>query len=205
MNARSTDDLRPGYDAIVMGVSAGGVHALDQMLPCFPAGFPLPLIIVQHVYPQAENRIVGLFDDRCRLHVKEAEEKEPIQAGTVYFAPPNYHLLIEEDRTFSLSTEERVNFARPSIDVLFDTALDTYGHRLVGVIMTGANRDGSAGLRRIKERGGLTIVQDPKDAESDAMPKAALAATEVDHVLTLKEIGPFLVRLSGDQSREENP
>jgi two-component system chemotaxis response regulator CheB len=197
MKAESANAGVMRYEAVAVGVSAGGVHALNLVLPGLPAGFPLPVIVVQHVYPLAENRIVGLFDDRCELRVKEAEEKEPVLPGHVYYAPPNYHLLVEEDRTFSLSTEERVNYARPSIDVLFETASDAYGSRLVGVVLTGANRDGSEGLQRIKEAGGLTVVQDPDEAEVDVMPRAALKAVDVDHVLSLTEMGPFLVRLAG--------
>jgi two-component system, chemotaxis family, protein-glutamate methylesterase/glutaminase len=132
---------------------------------------------------------------RCALRVKEANEKEPIQAGVIYLAPPNYHLLIENDRTFSLSIDERVNYARPSIDMLFETAAQVYGPQTVGIILTGANNDGANGLRLIKERGGLAIVQDPRTAESTFMPQAALEATPVDHLLSIPEMGKLLVRI----------
>jgi two-component system chemotaxis response regulator CheB len=129
------------------------------------------------------------------VQVKEAEEKETAVPGTVYVAPANYHLLLEDDRTFSLTLESRVRFARPSIDVLFESAADVYGSRLIGIILTGANDDGSRGLAAIKKRGGLAVVQDPTGAEVDTMPRAALRAAEVDFVLPLVAIGPFLANL----------
>ena len=128
--------------------------------------------------------------------MKEADEKEKTESGIAYIAPSNYHLLIENSHIFSLSCGNLVNYARPSIDVLFESASDVYGSSLIGIILTGANSDGSRGLKRITNRGGLTIVQDPKTAYSDFMPKAAIAATEVNHILPLKQIGPFLVKLT---------
>ena len=124
--------------------------------------------------------------------VKEAEDKEPIQPGILYIAPPGYHLLIEENRSFSLSVDPKVNYTRPSIDVLFDSAADVYEDRVIGVILTGANSDGSRGLGRIKERGGLAIAQDPASAEAAYMPGAAINTNHIDHFLKLQEIGPFL-------------
>lgn len=183
------------YQIIVIGGSAGAVTALHELLPVFPAGYPLPIVVVQHLHPQQDSYWIKHFANRCALPLKEAEEKEPIQGGCIYFAPPNYHLLIEADKTFSLSVDARVNYARPSIDVLFESAADAYALRLVGVILTGANDDGAHGLRYIKERGGLTIVQDPHTAESSYMPRAALAATPVDYVLPLPEIGRLLVEI----------
>ena len=184
------------YDAIVIGSSAGGMHALRTILSRLPSNFPLSVIIVQHEYPTSDDFLAHYLDERCSLKAKQADEKEEILPGVVYIAPPNYHLMVEEDRTFSLSISEPVNYARPSIDVLFETAADVYKARLVGVILTGGNADGSAGLRRIKDSGGLSIVQDPETAEAYAMPKAAIAATQVDHILSLEEIGPFLSMLA---------
>ncbi len=181
-----------GYEAVVMGASAGGGAALAALFPLFPAAYPLPLIVVQHLHPLQTSAAPIYLDSDCALTIKEAEEKEPIEPGYVYFAPPNYHLLIEDDRSFSLSVDERVNYVRPSIDVLFESAVDAYGPHLVGVILTGANHDGAQGLRLIKEHGGLTIVQDPATAEAPYMPRAALQATRVDHVLSLAEIGQLL-------------
>jgi two-component system, chemotaxis family, protein-glutamate methylesterase/glutaminase len=186
---------RRTYEAVVGGVSAGGLDALTSLLSAVTTNFSLAMIIVQHLHPQQNGFLVEHLNRACRLPVKEAEEKEAIKRGTVYLAPANYHLLIEADLTFSLCTDEKVNYSRPSIDVLFETAADAYGARLIGMILTGASKDGAAGLRRIKERAGLAIVQDPRSAEYPAMPLAALAAAQVDHVLTLEGIGRLLCEL----------
>ncbi len=147
-----------------MGTSAGGLDALNTILPDLSQGLEPPVIIVQHIRADADDFMVQHFDKRCRLRVKEAEDKMPIQGGTIYFAPPNYHLLVEEDRCFALSTAERVQYSRPAIDVLFETAADAYGNRLLGIILTGANTDGTKGIRSIRQTGGLTIAQSPKTA-----------------------------------------
>jgi two-component system chemotaxis response regulator CheB len=180
---------------IVIGGSAGSMAALAQILPLLPHSFPLPLVIAQHLHPLQNSSYLEYWSERCRLRIKEAADKAPIEAGTAYFAPPNYHLLIEDNRILALSIDEKVNYSRPSIDVLFQSAADAYGARAAGVILTGANADGAFGLRAIKARGGLAIVQDPRTAEKAFMPKAALTATTVDHVLPLPEIGPFLLTL----------
>ncbi|MDH5299722.1 MAG: chemotaxis protein CheB [Desulfobulbaceae bacterium] len=178
-----------------MGVSSGGWAALAEILPALPADFPMPVVVVQHLHPQQDDFFLGHLNDICALRVKIADEKELLRPGHVYFAPPNYHLLIEKDRTFSLSVDQRVNFSRPAIDVLFESGAEVYSSRLVGVILTGANADGAHGLKQIKDGGGLAIVQDPATAQIDYMPRAAMAAVAVDHVLPLTEIGPFLARL----------
>jgi two-component system chemotaxis response regulator CheB len=183
------------YQIIVIGGSAGAMAALSKLLPVFPAGYPLPIVIAQHLHPWQDDYHLEHFGDQCALTVKEAADKESVEAGTIYFAPPNYHLLINDDKTFSLSIDDKVNYARPSIDVLFESAVDVYAPWLVGVILTGANNDGAEGLRLIKESGGVTIVQDPQTAESAYMPKAALAATKVDYVLPLPEIGELLLEM----------
>lgn len=184
------------YEAIVVGVSAGGMEALNCVLPQLPPDFALPVIIVQHAHPTSDNFLAHYLDEKCNLRVKEADEKEDIAGGVIYIAPPNYHLMIEDDRTFSLSVDEPVNYARPSIDVLFKTAADVYGRDLVGLILTGANADGSHGLKTIKGAGGLAIVQDPRTAEADTMPQAAIMAADVDYVLPLEEIGPALIMIA---------
>jgi two-component system chemotaxis response regulator CheB len=184
------------YAAVVIGVSAGGMQALGKIIPRLPATFPLPVIIVQHVAPNSDNYMVRHFDQISELYVKEADEKEPVEPGKVYFAPPNYHLLIEEDRTFSLSAEGRVNYSRPSIDVLFESALDAYCTSLIGVVLTGANNDGSTGLKKIKNCGGMTIVQNPATAEVAAMPEAAIKAAKPHYILELEDIAPMLVKLA---------
>ena len=181
------------YRLIVIGGSAGATAALSELLPIFPAVYPLPIVVVQHLHPLQDRSFIERFTGQCALTVKEADDKEVIKAGHIYFAPPNYHLLVEEDKSFSLSIDEKVNYTRPSIDVLFASAADDYGPGLIGVILTGANHDGAQGLRLIKGRGGLTIVQDPSTAESAYMPKAALEATAVDHILSLQDIGRLLL------------
>jgi two-component system chemotaxis response regulator CheB len=183
------------YDAVVIGASAGGMQALTAILPLLPADYPLPVVVVQHISPQSDNYMVRYFANLCPMKVKEADEKEPLQPGTIYFAPPNYHLLIEQSRTFSLSTEGRVKFSRPSIDVLFESAADAYCSRLIGIILTGANDDGSRGLQRIKLCGGLTIVQTPGSAEASAMPQAAISLARPDLILPLQGIAEKLVEL----------
>ena len=183
------------YRLIAIGVSAGAMEALSIIIPKLPANFSIPVVIIQHISPQSDNYMTRYLDTISAIRVKEVDEKERIRPGVVYTAPPNYHVLLEEDETFSLSVDERINFARPSVDVFFESAADVYRSHLVGVILTGANNDGSKGLKLIKKVGGLTIVQDPNTAEVDGMPRAAIEATKVDHVLPLEEIGPFLAKL----------
>jgi two-component system chemotaxis response regulator CheB len=180
------------HEVIVIGVSAGGFHALSKLLGSLKAGFDLPIIIVQHEKREAGDFFSRYLDIHSSLRVKQADEKEKITDGTVYLASPGYHLLIEDDRTFSLSVDELVNYARPSIDVLFESAADVYGSKTIGIILTGANTDGALGLKKIKESGGYAIVQDPVSAEVAFMPQAALKETLVDQVLPLDRIGPFL-------------
>jgi two-component system chemotaxis response regulator CheB len=177
------------YDAIVIGTSAGGLDALGIILPLLDPRLPVPILIVQHISASSDSFIVTYFDQICRLKVKEAEEKEVLKAGIVYFAPPDYHVLIESDKTISLSNEEKVNYSRPSIDVLFETASWAFGSRLIGILLTGANWDGAAGCELIKKNGGLTIVQDPKSAAVSRMPESAIERFKPDHILGLLEIG----------------
>lgn len=182
------------YELVVIGASAGGIAALTELLSALPAGYSLPTVVVQHLHPLQDSSFVEYLNRESVLTIKEADEKEAIEAGHAYFAPPNYHLLIEDDRTFSLSVDQRVNYARPAIDVLFESAADVYGAGVIGVILTGANDDGAQGLRSIQESGGLTIVQDPETAETPVMPRAAIAATRADHILTLPQIAELLIK-----------
>jgi two-component system chemotaxis response regulator CheB len=184
-----------GYQAIVGGVSAGGLEALKSLLAEIPGGFSPALIIVQHRLARQDDFLAEHLARGCRLPVREAQDKEPVLGGVVYLAPANYHLQIEADKTFSLSPDEKVNYSRPSIDVLFETAAEAYGPGLIGIILTGASNDGTAGLRRIKEKNGITIVQDPETAEYPAMPLAALQETKVDHVLSIDGIGRLLIEI----------
>ncbi|RKZ35749.1 MAG: chemotaxis protein CheB [Gammaproteobacteria bacterium] len=183
------------FEAVVIGSSAGGIKALSAILAALPSDFPLPIIIVQHLHPHSDSYLAKILGSKCGLRVKQADEKEAITDSVVYLAPPNYHLLIEEDRSFSLSIEGPVNFARPAVDVLFETAIYAYRDKLIGIILTGANHDGSQGLKKIKQIGGYVIVQDPKTAEADAMPQSAIAATKVDKILPIEQIGPYLLQL----------
>ncbi len=180
------------YSAVVIGASAGGTNALQQILPYLPASFPLPILIAQHLHPLQQGVAIIHYNGGSLLTIKDADEKEPIRPGFVYFAPPNYHLLVEVDRTFSLSIDPKVNFTRPSVDVLFESAADVYGEGLIGIVLSGANHDGAAGLRYIKQRGGLTIVQQPADAEVGYMPDSAIDAAQPEHILTAKQICRFL-------------
>jgi two-component system chemotaxis response regulator CheB len=189
------------HDAIVLGVSAGGFAALKTLLPALPAWFPLPIAIVLHTAARSDGFLVTCLDRASQVTVKEAEDKEALVPGTAYLAPPGYHMLIEPDRSVSLSVDPRVNHSCPSIDVLFESAADAYGASLIGIVLTGANGDGARGLKAIKARGGLAIVQDPASAESAAMPKAALAVTAVDHVVELEALAPLLLRLTSALQR----
>lgn len=191
------------YEAVVLGVSAGGLSALKMLLPALPPWFGLPIAIVQHVGERSDSFLADYLDRACHIAVKDAEDKEPLVAGTAYLAPPGYHILIEPDRSFSLSVDPRVNHSCPAIDVLFESAAEAYGPSLIGVILTGANGDGARGLKAIKAAGGLAIVQNPGSAEAGAMPRAALAATQVDHVVELEQLAHLLLRLTA--SRREEP
>jgi two-component system, chemotaxis family, protein-glutamate methylesterase/glutaminase len=190
------------FEAVVIGSSAGGIKALSTVLAALPSEFPLPIIIVQHLHPHSDSYLARILENKCQLKVKQADEKETIADGVVYISPPNYHLLVEEDRSFSLSIEGPVNFARPSVDVLFESAVYAYQDKLIGIILTGANNDGHQGVKSIKQIGGYVIVQDPKTAEANAMPKAAISATNVDKILPLEQIGPYLLQLVNHSIRQ---
>jgi two-component system chemotaxis response regulator CheB len=180
------------YELIVIGCSLGGMYAVEKILCALPAGFDTPIAIAQHRHKKSDGGLAEFFRRSCKVHVMDADDKQWIKPGTVYFAPADYHLLVEKG-AFSLSVDEQVHHSRPSIDVLFESAADAYGAALIGVVLTGANDDGATGAKRIKSRGGLVVAQDPKTAEAPAMPAAAIATGAVDQVLPLEEIGPFLV------------
>ena len=187
-----------GHDdaaAVVIGASAGAISALSAILPELPAGYPLPVIVVVHLPPDRRTMLPEIFGGRCALPVKEAEDKENIAPGTIYFAPPNYHLLVEPDFSFGFSNDEPVLFSRPSIDVLFESAADAYGSGLTGVILTGASPDGARGLKAVGDAGGQAMVQEPASAESEVMPLAALAACPSATPRGLNEISTILRHL----------
>lgn len=181
--------------AIVIGASAGALEALSAILPALPAGFDLPLFVVVHIPSDKRSVLAELFQAKCQINVREAEDKEPIRGGTAYFAPPNYHLLLEGHRTLSLSSDEPVLFSRPSIDVLFESAADAYGSGLIAIVLTGANQDGAIGLRAVVEAGGMAIVQAPGGAFASAMPKAAIAMCPAADVMSLEAIASFLQKV----------
>lgn len=180
---------------VVIGASAGAVQALLAILPALPASFALPILVVVHIPPDRDNMLVPLLQSKCQITVKEAEDKEPIENGVVYFAPSDYHMLVETNHCLALSTDEAVNFSRPSIDVLFESAADAFGAEVVGVILTGANHDGAAGLRAIQAAGGSVIVQDRTEAYATAMPEAALRACPSASSMTIDAITTYLTSL----------
>lgn len=184
----------PSVRAVVIGASAGAIDALSRILPALPADFSAPILVVVHV-PADRSELQGLFRPKCRIKVKDAEDKEPILPGTVYFAPPDYHLLVEADRTIALSVDDPVLYSRPSIDVLFESAADSYGSGLIGVILTGANEDGAKGLRAIEAAGGVVLVQAPSEAFARAMPEAALALCSKALCLPVDAIATHLASL----------
>jgi len=181
-------------EIVAIGTSTGGLKALQTLLSRLPSDFPLPVVIVQHRGSGSENGLCEFLSRSSSLPVSEPEDKEPLVPGRVYLAPRDYHLLIE-NRSFALSTDHAIAFARPSIDVLFECVADEYGDRAIGVILTGANQDGARGLAKISSQGGVAVVENPESATSPEMPRAALAATKVDWILSLEEIAPRLEKL----------
>lgn len=182
-------------DAVVIGASAGGLAALSVLVTGLPHRYRLPLLMVQHVPPAGATMLVEIFQRKTELNVREAGDKEPVQGGTLYFAAPGYHLLVEADFSLSLSQDDAMHFSRPSIDVLFESAADVWGERVAGILMTGASEDGAAGLHAIQMAGGLTIVQDPGEAEMPTMPLAALQRFAPDYILPLRDIHRLLREL----------
>ncbi|GAB1542461.1 chemotaxis protein CheB [Scytonema sp. NUACC21] len=189
------------FKLIVIGASLGGFNALEVLLTGLPKSFSVPVAIVQHRHKASTTQLSIALQRYCNLVVVEPQDKEEILPGCVYIAPADYHLLVESRNDavaypyFSLSTDAPVTYARPSIDVLFETAADAYGDKVIGVLLTGANYDGTQGLARIRARGGKTVVQEPSTAVCSTMPKAAIAAGVVDKILPLADIAPFLVNI----------
>jgi two-component system chemotaxis response regulator CheB len=181
--------------AIVVGCSAGGLTALEVLFAGLDPALPQAIAVCCHTGSSTVDLLCELLGEHASLPVTEAREREPLQGGVIHVAPSGYHLLVEADHRFSLSVDARVSFARPSIDVLFDSAAEAYRDSLIGIVLTGANRDGAKGLSQIRRHGGLAIVQDPAEAESTAMPRAALDLAGADHCLPLASIAPLLNRL----------
>jgi len=188
------------YKAVVIGGSAGSFQVITKILTSLPKDFELPIILCLHRLKHIRHGFVEALNIKSIKPIEEPYDKEPIKKGKIYLAPSNYHLCVELGNAFSLSTEEMVNNSRPSIDITLETAAYNYKTKLVGILLSGANRDGALGMKKIKERGGLTIVQDPKECMIDTMPSAALKATQIDHVLKVEEIIQFFAELTKHQT-----
>lgn len=188
-------NLNNRYKAIVIGGSAGSFQGITRILSSLPEDFTLPIIMCLHRLKHVRNGFTEALSIKSIKPVSEPCDKENIKKGNVYLAPANYHLCVELGNSFSLSTEEMVNNSRPSIDITLETAAYTYKDKLIGILLSGANKDGAIGMKRIKDRGGLTIVQDPAECMIDTMPTAALQATEIDHKLKIDGIIELLKEL----------
>ena len=186
--------LRP-VKAVVIGASAGGVEALLTIFAGLKPGYRLPIIVVLHLPDERRSQLAEVFARRVALPVREVQDKQPIVPGTLYFAAPGYHVSVEHDLSLSLSQEEPVHYSRPAIDYLFESAADVYQQRLAAILLTGANQDGARGLSQVKQSGGLTIIQDPDEAQVATMPRAALELFQPDCILPLSGIGRLLVEL----------
>lgn len=187
--------MKADFEIVVIGTSTGGLKALQTLLSELSPVFPLPVAVVQHRGRDSDGELCEYLTRNAALPVSEPEDKEEILPGHVYLAPRDYHLLIE-NRSFALSTDSPVGFARPAIDVLFESAAQEFQDRTIGVILTGANRDGARGLAAIKARGGFALVEDPESAASREMPDAAIALAKPDLVLPLNEIAHQLFKLA---------
>jgi two-component system chemotaxis response regulator CheB len=186
----------PTYDAVVIGASAGAIEALLVILPALPRNYELAVLVCVHLPATSRSLLPELFGARCALSVCEPEDKQPIQRGTIYFAPPDYHLLVERERVLSLSVDNPVHYSRPSIDLLFESAAASYRERLVGVILSGANQDGAEGLWTVVQKRGLGIVQEPSGAYATRMPLAAIERARDVEVLELPQIAARLSALT---------
>ena len=190
------------YSAVVIGASAGGLNAVSTLLSKIPENYALPIIIVQHRAKEEKELLEEILSQKCKIKVKQADEKEKIIGGIVYVAPPDYHLMVEHDRTFSLSKDPAVKHSRPSIDVLFETASNVYKDELVAVILTGASDDGADGIKLVHHHHGLTIAQNPGEAVHPAMPVSSIRTGSIKRILSLNEIQGFLLQLSKKQRHE---
>lgn len=182
-------------DAIAIGASAGGIEAIGTLLQALPSPFVPAILVVLHVPPDRPSAVPQLFGVKCRLPVREALDKEPIEPGTVYIAPPDYHMLVEPECLLSLSKDAPVAFSRPSIDVTFESAAHAYRDRLLGIVLTGANSDGASGLATIRREGGRAWVQRPEEALANAMPAAAIEQAGADLILSLADMAQRLAHL----------
>ena len=189
------EKLNDSYRAVVIGGSAGSFQGITKILQSIPENFPIPIIMCLHRLKHVRNGFIEALSIKSIKPVVEPYDKEGIKKGKVYLAPANYHMYIELSHTFALSTESMVNNSRPSIDITLESCAYSYKQRLIGILLSGANKDGAIGMKMIKEKGGMTIVQDPKECLIDTMPSAALKITEIDYVLTIENIIKFLDEL----------
>lgn len=190
------DSLNSAPKAVVIGGSTGSIDVLLQVLPTLTPPLTYVCIIVLHRRNTADSTLAHLFSLKTNIPVREVDDKEPIQPGIIYLAPADYHVLIEHDRTFALDDSEKVHYSRPSIDVTFESAADVFGSSLVGILLSGANADGTAGLKAIKRKGGMLVIQQPETAQATMMPQQAILNTQVDYILDIKEIGTLLNNLN---------
>ncbi len=197
--AQRSEKAHAGFGAVVIGGSAGSVEALSVLLPALPAGLQAAVLVVLHLPRNRPSLLCNIFRSRCALPLREAEDKEPIVPGTVYFAPPDYHLLVDDGPALALSVDAPVHYSRPSIDVLFESAADAYGSGLIGMLLSGANQDGARGLAAIEARGGLAVVQEPDSAGVRTMPESALARTTAARILTPLQMATFLTALHAER------
>lgn len=188
-------NLNNSYKAVVIGGSAGSFQGVVRILSQLPKGFPLPIIMCLHRLKHVRHGFVEALSIKSIVQVTEPYDKEQIKKGAVYLAPANYHLSVELGNYFALSTEEMVNNSRPAIDITLGTCAYVYKDKLIGILLSGANRDGALGMKAIKDRGGLTVVQDPSECMIQTMPEAALKATKIDHVLKVDQIVELLTEL----------
>jgi two-component system chemotaxis response regulator CheB len=195
----------PPIALVAIGASAGGVEAIGTLLRALPADFPAAVAIVLHIPPDSASLLATLYAPRCALRVKEVDDKEPLLPGRVYFAAPDYHMLVEPDRSLSLSQDDAVNFSRPSIDLLLESAAIAYGPQMLGIVLTGGSPDGSAGLRCVRAQGGMAWVQDPAEAAAPAMPASAIARAGADRILTIVDMARQLAGLGKNEIIQGNP
>ena len=197
ISPKKTGKIKKRHELIVIGASWGGLEALTTVLSPLPKDYPLPILIVQHRQRNQSGAefLIEIFKQRCQLNVLEPDDKDTIEPGNIYISPSDYHMLVEHKGMLALSNDEPVHYSRPSIDLLFESAAQSYRNSVIGIILTGANHDGASGLLAIKNQGGYTLVQDPKTAEVDTMPLAAIASTQPDMILPLKDIASLLMKL----------
>ena len=192
---RAHTSPQAAFDIVALATSAGGLKALSEVLSNLPADFPIPIVVVQHLDPRHRSLMADILTRRTPLPVKQAEEGESLQPGTVYIAPPNRHLLVNSDCTLSLTQTELVHFVRPSADLLFDSVAASHQERSIAVVLTGTGSDGVMGVQAIKKMGGTVIAQDAETAEFSGMPNAAIQTGSVDFILSLAEVAPALITL----------